>query len=83
MVNDEHREILKGKEKDLEFARNSNREELEAINNYQARIEETHDSELKKILIHNMNEEKEHFAMLTEWMRKNDKEQDKVFREHD
>jgi hypothetical protein len=30
-----------------------------------------------------MNEEKEHDAMLMEWLRKNDPTQDKVFREHD
>ncbi len=74
---------LKGKGLILEFARNSLIEELEAINNYQARIDKTKDAKLKKILIHNMNEEKEHAAMLMEWIRKNDKEQDKVFKEHD
>jgi hypothetical protein len=30
-----------------------------------------------------MNEEKEHVAMLVEWLRKNDSTQDKVFKEHD
>ncbi len=69
--------------KDLEFARQSLIEELQAINWYQERIERCEDEDLKKILTHNMNEEKEHVAMLMEWIRKNDKEQDKVFEKHD
>ena len=68
---------------DLEKARQSLIEELEAINWYERRIEETYDDELRQILEHNREEEKEHVAMLTEWIRKNDKEQDKHFREHD
>ncbi len=68
---------------DWEFARISLREELEAIDNYQRRIDATRDESLKKVLEHNMNEEKEHVAMLVEWLRKNDKTQDKVFKEHD
>lgn len=68
---------------DWEFARISLREELEAIDNYQRRIDVTRDESLKKVLEHNMDEEKEHVAMLVEWLRKNDKTQDKVFKEHD
>ena len=68
---------------DLKKARQSVIEELEAINWYETRIEETKDTELKKILEHNKNEEKEHAAMLLEWIRKKDKEQDKAFEEHD
>lgn len=68
---------------DLEFARISLREELEAIDNYQRRIDISKDEELKKVLKHNMDEEKEHVAMLVEWLRKNDPVQDKVFEEHD
>ena len=68
---------------DLKKARQSVIEELEAINWYETRIEETDDEELKKILEHNRNEEKEHAAMLIEWIRKNDPEQDKAFKEHD
>ena len=30
-----------------------------------------------------MNEEKEHAAMLVEWIKKNDLVQDKMFKEHD
>jgi hypothetical protein len=85
MVVDAHKEWneMDQKSKELEFARNSLMEELEAINNYQARITATQDTELKKALIHNMDEEKEHVAMLVEWLRKNDQTQNKVFEEHD
>jgi len=68
---------------DLKKARQSLIEELEAINWYETRIEEAEDEELKKILEHNRDEEKEHVAMLLEWIRKNDSEQDKKFEEHD
>jgi len=68
---------------DLKKARQSLIEELEAINWYETRIEQTKDEGLKKILAHNRDEEKEHAAMLVEWIRKNDPQQDKVFKEHD
>lgn len=68
---------------DLEFARVSICEELGAIDNYQKRIDSTKDKELKRVLQHNMDEEKEHVAMLVEWLRKNDPAQDKVFKKHD
>lgn len=68
---------------ELEFARISLIEELEAVNNYQDRIMEVKNEELKKILQHNMDEEKEHVAMLIEWIRKNDKTQNKMFEKHD
>ena len=76
-------EKLDPKHVDLERARKSLREELEAIDFYQERIDATNNRTLKKILAHNMNEEKEHTAMLIEWIRKNDSMQDKVFKEHD
>jgi len=71
------------KEANLAMARQSLIEELEAINWYQERIETTKDAGLKKILEHNRNEEKEHVAMLMEWIRKADKTQDDVFKNHD
>lgn len=72
-------------QKTLEMARASKslREELEAIDYYQERIDASQDEELKKILMHNRNEEKEHAAMLIEWMRKNDATFNKEFSEHD
>lgn len=65
------------------MARESLREELDAINRYQQRIDATDDEALKKILQHNMDEEKEHVAMLVEWLRSDDSTQDKMFEEHD
>ena len=79
----EGRENLTDETKDLERARQSLIEELEAINWYQERVENVKNAELKKILKHNRDEEKEHAAMLIEWIRKADPEQDKVFKEHD
>lgn len=72
-----------GKSKDLTMARQSLVEELQAINWYQERIESTQDESLKKVLQHNMDEEKEHVAMLIEWLRKNDETQNKKFEKHD
>ena len=43
-------------------------EELEAMDWYRQRAD---DSELKAVLIHNMNDEMEHAAMLVEWLRRN------------
>ena len=68
---------------DLKKARQSLVEEIEAVNWYETRIEEAKDKELKKVLEHNRDEEKEHIAMLLEWIRKKDPEQEKVFKEHD
>lgn len=80
MVTDDHKGWkIKAAHVDLEFARNSLREELEAINNYEARIEEASNTELKKVLKHNLDEEKEHAAMLLDWIRKADKTQGKAF----
>ncbi len=69
--------------KDLEMARQSLVEELQAINNYQERIEATRDEELQHVLEHNRDEEKEHVAMLVEYIRRADATQDKMFAEHD
>jgi|SRR5690606_15917176 len=47
-------------------------EELEAIDWYDQRLEATSDEELKEILRHNRDEEKEHAAMTLEWLRRHD-----------
>ncbi|BAL81557.1 ferritin family protein [Caldisericum exile] len=57
---------------DLHRAIASLMEELEAIDYYNQRVEATSDPELKKILIHNRDEEKEHAAMLIEYLRRVD-----------
>ena len=47
-------------------------EELEAVDWYDQRVQATDDPELKAILVHNRDEEKEHAAMLLEWLRRRD-----------
>lgn len=68
---------------DRSKAIDSLREELNAIDFYDQRIGVVQDEELKKILAHNRDEEKEHAAMLIEWLRKHDEVFDKEFKEHD
>ena len=43
-------------------------EELEAVDWYNQRIDACRDEELKAILVHNRDEEKEHAAMMLEWL---------------
>ena len=47
-------------------------EELEAVDWYDQRIDAATDEELKRILAHNRDEEKEHAAMVLEWLRRKD-----------
>jgi len=47
-------------------------EELEAVDWYNQRADACKDSELKAILEHNRDEEKEHAAMVLEWIRRKD-----------
>ena len=47
-------------------------EELEAIDWYDQRIDAEADAELRAILTHNRDEEKEHASMLLEWLRRHD-----------
>jgi len=47
-------------------------EELEAVDWYDQRLEVAHDAELREILRHNRDEEKEHAAMTLEWLRRHD-----------
>lgn len=47
-------------------------EELEAVDWYNQRAKATGNRELRAILEHNRDEEKEHAAMALEWIRRND-----------
>ena len=47
-------------------------EELEAVDWYDQRVDATDDESLAEILAHNRDEEKEHAAMLLEWLRRRD-----------
>ena len=47
-------------------------EELEAVDWYDQRVNAATDQELAGLLAHNRDEEKEHAAMLLEWLRRRD-----------
>ena len=47
-------------------------EELEAIDWYDQRIAASDNAELRAVLTHNRDEEKEHASMLLEWVRRHD-----------
>ncbi len=67
---------------DMSAAINSLREEMEAVDLYQQRIDTCQNEELKELLAHNRDEEKEHAAMLIEWIRRQDKSFDKELRNY-
>jgi uncharacterized protein len=68
----EDRNKLKDKTLDMKRAIDSLKEELEAVDWYNQRADVCTDENLKKILVHNANEEKEHAAMIIEWIRQHD-----------
>src|SRR5690625_3749997 len=55
-------------------------EELEAINWYAQRIDAARDPQLKALLAHNRDEEKEHAMMALEWLRRRDPALDEQMR---
>lgn len=63
---------LSAETRDMHRAIVSLMEELEAVDWYNQRADACKDTELKAILEHNRDEEKEHAAMLLEWVRRND-----------
>ena len=69
-----HEEIsdLSDATRDIHRAITSLMEELEAIDWYNQRVDACKDPELKAILAHNRDEEKEHAAMVLEWIRRQD-----------
>lgn len=56
-------------------------EELEAVDWYNQRMDACADPELRHILEHNRDEEKEHAAMVLEWIRRRDGKFDQELRE--
>ena len=68
----ERREDLSESTRDLHRAIVSLMEELEAMDWYNQRVDACQDQELKAVLAHNRNEEKEHAAMMLEWIRRRD-----------
>jgi hypothetical protein len=57
-------------------------EELEAIDWYDQRVKATSDASLAAVLAHNRDEEKEHAAMLLEWLRRRDPVLDRNLRSY-
>ena len=55
-------------------------EEIEAVDWYTQRIDASNDLELKEVLRHNRDEEKEHAAMVLEWLRRRDPVLDRYLR---
>ena len=72
MTSSESPEALRPQTRSLTRAINSLVEELQAVEWYQQRVDTVEDAELRDLLAHNRDEEKEHAAMLIEWLRRND-----------
>ena len=67
--------------RDMHRAITSLMEELEAVDWYNQRVDATKDPELAAILAHNRDEEKEHAAMVLEWIRRKDPTFDKELKD--
>jgi hypothetical protein len=68
----EQRELLDEATVDHHRAMTSLAEELEAIDWYDQRVKATSDPTLAAVLAHNRDDEKEHAAMVLEWLRRHD-----------
>lgn len=75
-------EELSDETRDMHRAIISLMEELEAVDWYSQRVDACKDPELAKILAHNRDEEKEHAAMVLEWIRRRDKRFDKELKDY-
>ena len=65
-------EELSAPTRDMHRAIVSLMEELEAVDWYNQRADACQDPELKAVLEHNRDEEKEHASMLLEWIQRKD-----------
>jgi len=65
-------EELSAETRDMHRAIVSLMEELEAVDWYNQRADACKDTELRAILEHNRDEEKEHASMVLEWIRRKD-----------
>jgi ferritin-like protein len=75
-------EELSDATRDMHRAIISLMEELEAVDWYNQRVDACQDEDLKAILAHNRDEEKEHAAMVLEWIRRKDPSFDKELRDY-
>ena len=73
---------LSDETRDMHRAIISLMEELEAVDWYNQRIDVCKDKELAAILKHNRDEEKEHAAMVLEWIRRRDPLFDKELKDY-
>ena len=73
---------LSAETRDMHRAITSLMEELEAVDWYNQRMDACQDEELKAILKHNRDEEKEHAAMVLEWIRRRDDVLSKELKEY-
>ena len=73
--------VLSKETQDMHRAIRSLMEELEPVDWYNQRVDACHDDELRAILAHNRDEEKEHAAMVLEWIRRKDKTFDHELRD--
>ena len=73
---------LSDETKDMHRAITSLMEELEAVDWYNQRADACKDDELRAIIAHNRDEEKEHASMLLEWIRRKDPTFDKELRDY-
>ena len=72
---------LSDETRDMHRAITSLMEELEAVDWYNQRADACKDPELKAILAHNRDEEKEHATMVLEWIRRRDTTLDKELKD--
>lgn len=78
----ESTEELTDETRDMHRAITSLMEEFEAIDWYNQRVDACKDDELRAILAHNRDEEKEHAAMVLEWIRRQDPVLDKELKDY-
>jgi rubrerythrin len=69
--------------KDLNNLREDLIGEFDAINQYQEHIDETDNEEMKKVMTHVMNDEKEHVAELIKLLRELDVTQEEKFQKEE
>ena len=74
-------EDLSERVKDLSRARQSLIEEFEAMMFYDERADATKDKDLRSVMKHKRDDEKEHAVLLLEWIRRHDKKMDKELKE--
>ncbi|MBT3058273.1 MAG: ferritin-like domain-containing protein [Candidatus Thiodiazotropha sp.] len=75
-------EQLSDETRDMHRAIISLIEELEAVDWYNQRVDACSDTDLRAILAHNRDEEKEHAAMVLEWIRRQDPGFDKELKDY-